>query len=194
MGYPAINQVSNTVHLAEEFIINLVEETLEIGPGDSITMDLVEDTIEVLTTEEIITVSPEEEVLQFNLSEVIEIIKPVETGLQYAEDAITSIRVVASHSTKIYTAIRWLVYARSTIDPTNKKYFQVSAFHDGDSVDDATQVKFFCIGNMTFGLDIIDIDFDVQLSGAGANQVMSLTVQSTEEVDVRVSADAIVEM
>lgn len=179
---------SNTVNLVEEFIINLEEETVEVIAIENLTFDLVEDTVNVVTKEEIITITPTEEVLNFSIDEIVEIYKTY-TNLNFSLDDITAPTVVAQHLTKGVSAVRFILYVRSRINPTRKRHLHILAFHNGDLTTDADEVKSSCAGVMSFGDPISGFDFNITLTGTGLGQTLNLVISSTENVDIRGTAD-----
>ena len=81
-------------------------------------------------------------------------------------------------------AVEWTVHARSVANPAKVWSGKILAVHDGTGATDATQAKHTAFAILKTG-SISQLDFDVDLNGAGISQVLRLRVSSGEAADLR---------
>ncbi|MBF0157497.1 MAG: hypothetical protein HQL57_09970, partial [Magnetococcales bacterium] len=81
-------------------------------------------------------------------------------------------------------AVEWTVHARSVANPAKVWSGKILAVHDGTETADATQAKHTAFAILKTG-SISQLDFDVDLNGAGSTQVLRLRASSGEAADLR---------
>lgn len=114
---------------------------------------------------------------------------------QSASNNVTTITVLDSVDVNVVAAVKWTVYAMGNAEANAEKKFiaSVLAGHNGHNVgagDDATGADYNVASILKSG-DITDLDFTVDVNGAGAGQVMRLNASSTMAADIRIVREVI---
>jgi len=108
---------------------------------------------------------------------------------------VTTLTTVDSVNCDVTAAVKWMVYVQGNLvgDAAKKFCIEVFATHDGHNVSggaDATQADDTQYAKLKVG-NLSGLDISIDVSGAGAAQVMNLKVVSTDAVDVRAVREVI---
>ena len=102
-------------------------------------------------------------------------------------DSVTTATTVDSVKVDDVLGAEWFVHARSTVTATNVWAGKILAIHNGTSGADATAVDYNTFAILKLGSAIPALDFECDLDGVGAAQVMRLRASSNEAADIRVT-------
>lgn len=104
--------------------------------------------------------------------------------------AVTTTTVIDSILVDDIANAHWLVTIENAATPSNKRHFEIFAGHNGTAAADADDVDDTVFARLRHGANF-NRTISVSLSGAGAAQVMQLSVASTEPSGVNVYAKRI---
>ena len=102
-------------------------------------------------------------------------------------DSVTTVVTVDSVVVDDVLAAEWTVHARSSAAATNLWAGKILALHNGTASADATDVDYNTFAILKSGSAISTLDFEVDLDGTGAAQVMRLRVSSGQAANIRVT-------
>ncbi len=83
--------------------------------------------------------------------------------------------------------VEWTVHARSTVTAAKVWSAKILAIHNGTATADASDVDYNTFSVLKMGGNISQLDFEVDVSGTGAAQVLRLRASSGEAVNIRIT-------
>lgn len=106
--------------------------------------------------------------------------------------AVTSVVTLDSVVVDSMEVAKWIVYCQGNGagNAGNKSVVEILATHDGHAAADATDTDFNVYAKLRMG-NINGLNFNVDVTGAGAAQVMRLRISSTMSVDVKAIREVI---
>ena len=120
-----------------------------------------------------------------NLSVVDDVLGDAKT--ESKQDAVSTMTTLDSILVDDVLAAEWTVHARSTLTATNIWSGKIFALHNGTSGSDAVTVDYNTFAILKTGTTIPSLEFECDLQGVGAAQVMRLRASSGEAVHIRLS-------
>lgn len=103
---------------------------------------------------------------------------------------VTTITTLDSPLVDTYAAAKWIVHIQDNAVGDKKRVVEILAVHDGYSGGDATDADYTVFAKLKMGV-ITGLTFTVDVSGAGASQVMNLKITSSTAVDVKTIREVI---
>ena len=102
-------------------------------------------------------------------------------------DSVTTTTTIDSVIADNVLGAEWIVHARSTLTPTNIWAGKILAIHNGTTSTDASNVDYNTFAILRTGSAIPSLDFECNLDGVGAAQVMRLQASCGEAVNIRIT-------
>ena len=136
---------------------------------------------DVTSTKHISTSNP----LNANLSIVDDVLGDAKT--ESKSDSVTTVTTLDSIKVDDVLGAEWTVHARSTVTATKIWAGKILAIHNGTLGADAADVDYNTFAILRTGAAIPSLDFECDLDGVGAAQVMRLRASSGEAVNIRLT-------
>ncbi|OSM07659.1 hypothetical protein [Magnetofaba australis] len=120
-----------------------------------------------------------------NISALDAVLADVKT--ESKTDSVTALATLDSVLVDEASVVEWTIHARSTVTGSKVWSGKVLAMHNGTTAADATDVDFNLFAILKMGGIINQLDFDVDLNGAGVSQTLRLRASSGEAVNITVT-------
>lgn len=105
---------------------------------------------------------------------------------RYSAENVTAKTVIGQASVAATVCTKWLVEVTYGSDVTRRKFVEISAAHNGNSLTLATDVQSVITSDITVGTPIAGLDISVELTGADpSTQTLDLTVTAPAAVNVK---------